>query len=73
MIEIFTTSTFYLKFKENNESDMTFCYFSCLGRYCFWPMSTAAFQLLTLALLARNKGGVISVGTYNFVPSSKNE
>ena len=28
---------------------MTFCYFSCLGWYCFWPMSMAALQLLTLA------------------------
>jgi hypothetical protein len=30
-------TNFYLIFKENNENenDMTFCYFSCLGRYCF--------------------------------------
>ena len=42
LIEIFTTSTFYLKFKENNENDMTFCYFSCLGRYRFRPTSMAA-------------------------------
>jgi hypothetical protein len=45
-IEIFTTSIFYLKPKEDNQNDMTFCYFSCLGRYCFRPK-----QLLTLALL----------------------
>ena len=44
-----TTSNFYLKFKENNENDMTFCYFSCLGQYCFRPSSMAALQLLTLA------------------------
>ena len=35
LIEIFTTSTFYLQFKENNENDMTFCYFSCLSQNCF--------------------------------------
>ena len=40
LIEI--TSIFYLKFKENNENDMTFCYFSCLGRYCFRPTPMAA-------------------------------
>ena len=33
---------FLSKLKENNENDMTFCYFSCLGRYCFRPMSMAA-------------------------------
>ena len=36
--KIFTTSIFYLKFKENNKNDMTFCY--C----CFWPMSMAALM-----------------------------
>ena len=25
---------FFLRFKENNKNDMTFCYFSCLGQYC---------------------------------------
>ena len=30
---------------------MTFCYFSCLGRYCFRSTSMAALQLLTLASL----------------------
>ena len=60
LIEIFTTSTFYLKFKENNENDMTFFYCSCLGRYCFQPMSADAclagpdhLQLLTLASLVQ--------------------
>ena len=38
-------------FKENNENDMTFCYFSCLGWYCFRPTSMAALQLLALASL----------------------
>ena len=52
-MEIFTTSNFYLKFKENIENDMTFCYFNCLGRYCFQPTSKAALQLLTLASLTR--------------------
>jgi hypothetical protein len=51
LIEIFNTSTFYLKFKENSKNDVTFCYFSCLGWYCFRPTSMAALQLLTLALL----------------------
>ena len=27
---------------------MTFCYFSCLGLYCFRPTSMAALQLLEL-------------------------
>ena len=49
LIEIFTTSTFYLKFKENNENDMTLCYFSYLGRYCFWHTSMAVLSLSALA------------------------
>ena len=28
-----------------------FCYFSCLGQYCFRPTSMVAFQLLTLTSL----------------------
>ena len=28
---------------------MTFCYFSCLGRYCFWPTSMAALSSSALA------------------------
>ena len=51
MTEIFTTSTFYLKFKENNKNGMTFCYFCCLGQYCFQPTSMAAFQLLALVFM----------------------
>ena len=35
LIDTITTSN--LKFKEKNENDMTFCYFSFLGRYCFRP------------------------------------
>jgi hypothetical protein len=50
LIEIFTTSTFYSKFKENNKNDMTFCYVSFLAWYCFRPTSMAALQLLTLSL-----------------------
>ena len=38
-----------LKFKEKNENGMTFCYFSCLGRYCLRLTSMAALQLLMLA------------------------
>ena len=37
------------QFKENDENDMTFCYLSFLGRYCFRPTSRAGLQLLTLA------------------------
>ena len=40
--------------KENNKNDMTFCYFSCLGRYCFRPrlgQLCRPEQLLTLASL----------------------
>ena len=48
-IDAITTSNFYLEFKENNENDMTFCYFSCLGRYCFRPTSLAALSLSALA------------------------
>ena len=49
LIDTITTNNFYLKFKEINENDMTFCCFSCLGRYFFRPTSMAALQLLTLA------------------------
>ena len=48
LIDTITTCNFYLEFKENNKNDMTFCYFSCLGWYCFRPMSMAALQLLML-------------------------
>ena len=40
---------FYLKFKENNKNDMPFCYFSCLGWYCFQPMSMAALPAQAVA------------------------
>ena len=33
---------FLFKFKWNNDNDLTFCYFSCLGRYCFQPLFMAA-------------------------------
>jgi hypothetical protein len=49
LIDTITTSNFYLKFKENNENDMTFCYFSCLGQYCFLPTSMAAVSSSALA------------------------
>jgi hypothetical protein len=29
-------------FLKDNKNDMTFWYFSCLGQYCFQPMSMAA-------------------------------
>ena len=54
LIEIITTSTFYLKFKENKENDMTFCYFSCLSRYCLQHLSMAALRLLTLDSLPQS-------------------
>ena len=56
MIEILTTSIFYLEFKESNDNDneMTFCYFSCLGGTVFSPrlwQFCRPKQLLTLASL----------------------
>ena len=54
LIEIITTSTFYLS-KEKNENDMTFCYFSCLGQYCFQPTSMAALSPLALTQLLQGK------------------
>ena len=35
---------FLSKLKENIENDMTFCYFSCFGWYCFRPTSMAALS-----------------------------
>ena len=54
MIESITTSTFYLKFKENHEkeNDTISCYFSCLGWYCFLPTPMAAFTAQASAKLA---------------------
>jgi hypothetical protein len=49
LIDVITTSNLYLKSKENNENGMSFCYFSCLGRYSFLPTTMAALQLLALA------------------------
>ena len=46
LIDTLTASNFYLKFKENNENGMTFCYISCLGLYCLRLTSMAALQLL---------------------------
>ena len=40
---------FLSKLKENNENDMTFCYFSCFGWYCFRPTSMAALSSSPLA------------------------
>ena len=43
----FSKSNFYLEYKENNENDMTFCYFSCLGRYIlFWAHIYGSSQLV---------------------------
>ena len=53
LIDTITTSNFYYKFKENNENDMTFCYFSCLGRYYFRPTSMVALSLSALARYGR--------------------
>ena len=49
LIETITTSIFYLEFKESNDNDVQFCYFSCLGQYCFRPRSMAAqnYKFLT--------------------------
>jgi hypothetical protein len=52
LIDTINTSNLYLKFEENNENDITFCYFSCLGWYCFQPMSMAALSLSALARCA---------------------
>ena len=38
LIEIFTTSIFYSRFKENNKNEMIFCYFSWLGCTVFGPV-----------------------------------
>ena len=45
MIETITTSIFYFKFEENNENDITFCYFNWKGRHCFQPLPMTALMV----------------------------
>ena len=53
LIETITTSNFYLNIKENNENDMTFCYFSWLSRCCFRHTSSAAHSSSALLFNSR--------------------
>ena len=53
VIDTITTSNFYLKSKENNENNISFCYFSCLRRYFCRPMSMAALSLSALTRCIR--------------------
>ena len=50
LIEIFTSSIYFFKFKGNKENNMTFCHFSCLAQ-CYFRQLCRPKQLLTLASL----------------------
>ena len=58
LIDTITTSNFYLKFKENNENDMSVCYFSCFGPVLFSAHVYGSPQLVarSLAVFVQSKG-----------------
>ena len=51
MIEVFTTTNFYLKLKENNENDMT--------AHAFWIVFCSSQQLSQIGPTAENDGAAV--------------